>query len=62
MENLIQDIRRELDALPDARGLSRAVLIVDIANKTEQLFTEAATLQRRVEDLTKALNEQGGVA
>ena len=45
--DIINEIRQELDALADARGISKSVLIVDIAQKL-------SILEKRLQDAEEA--------
>lgn len=45
--DIINEIRQELDALADARGISKSVLIVDIAQKL-------SAVEKRLQDAEEA--------
>ena len=52
--DIINEIRQELDALADARGISKSVLIVDIAQKLSQVEHQVEDLQKQLDELKAA--------
>lgn len=57
--DIINQIKQELSALVDVRGIDKAILIVDISQKLDALGQEIAVNERRIKDLTAEL-EKGG--
>ena len=57
--DIINQMRQELSALVDVRGIDKAILIVDISQKLDALDQEIAVNERRIKDLTAEL-EKGG--
>lgn len=53
---MFDEIRNELDALADARGINKAVLIVDIAQKLSAIERDVNAMQKRLDEL-KTIDE-----